>query len=194
MPAHDDEFDQIIKGGWKENAATESIDHNPYGTPVQPLKPGLTRRGKAALGIGAAVIAGGSLIGYQIHENNSVREQEIALKAQQVKLETLQEMNRASEADQKTKAAQAQARQASVDSCVKENAGQGVGSALYEQAVSSCQAQYAAPASGTDLQPTASTQNTGSDSGMSEGALIAGGVLVAMLVAAAKKGTRSNQA
>jgi hypothetical protein len=190
MPDRDDEFDQIIKG-WKENTSTESIDRNPYGAPVQPLKSGLTTRGKAALAFGAAIIAGGSLIGYQIHENNNAKEQEIALKTQQVELEKLQEMNRANEAGQKTQATQARARQASIDSCVNHDAGQGAGSALYQEAVSNCQAQYAAPVNSTDLQPTASTQSTGGS--VNGGVLIGGVVLVGALAVAAKKGTRSNQ-
>ena len=195
MPDRDDEFDQIIKG-WNVNTPTESIDPNPYGTPAQPSKSGLTKRGKAALGFGVAVIAGSSLIGYQVHENNAVKEQEIALKAQQLDLEKMQEMDRASEATQKVQNAQSQTRQASIDSCVKNHSdqvGKGLGSPLYGDIVNDCQAQYSGTASSDKLQTTATTQNTGGG-GVNQGVLIGGGVLVVFLVVAAKRGTRSNPA
>ncbi|MEU0836048.1 hypothetical protein [Streptomyces sp. NPDC005969] len=201
MPAADDEFDRIIKE-FHVNP-TETIDQNPYNAPVQPRKAGLTKRGKAALGIGAAVIAGGSLIGYQVHSANvaesEAKAQEIALKSQALELEKLRETNRANEADRKAKASQERVRQASVDTCVKDNAhlaDKGFGSPSHRDIVSDCQAQYTGPADGGDMKAAASATDTNSTSGggVNQGLLLGGGVLVVFLVAAAKKGSRTNAA
>lgn len=190
MPDRNDEFDQIIRG---LNTPAGNIDPNPYGGPVEQPKPGLTKRGKVALGFGVAIVAGGSLIGYQVHESNAVKEQEIALKAQQIQLEKLREENRASEDDQKAQTAQSQTRQASIDSCVKNRmAEKSSGASSYLDIVNDCQAQYAGGASSSTMQPTAATQPTGGS--VNQGVLIGGGVLALFLVVAAKKGTRSNQA
>ncbi|WP_331764855.1 hypothetical protein [Streptomyces sp. NBC_01238] len=203
MPAPaDDEFNQIIKG-FHMNTPTETVDQNPYGVPAHPQKPGLTKRGKAALGIGVAVIAGGGLIGYQVHSanvaENEAKAQEIALKSQAIELEKLRETNRANEADRKAKASQEQVRQASVDTCVKDNAhliGKGYGSPSHRDIVSDCQTQYAGSTSTDDMKAAASSENAsnGGGGGMNQGLLIGGGVLAVFLVAAAKKGTRSNPA
>jgi hypothetical protein len=201
MPAPDDEFDQIIKE-FHVNPS-ENIDQNPYGAPVQPSKPGLTKRGKAALGIGAAVIAGGGLIGYQVHSANvaasEAKTQELALKSQALELEKLREMNRANEADRKAKDGQAKARQASIDTCVKDSShmvGKGFGSPSHRDIVTDCQTQYADVPSSGDMEAAASATDTGNSSGggVNQGLLVGGGVLVVFLVAAAKKGTRTNPA
>ncbi|WP_399559262.1 hypothetical protein OH809_44985 (plasmid) [Streptomyces sp. NBC_00873] len=201
MPAPDDEFDRIIKE-FHVNPS-ENIDQNPYGAPAQPSKAGLTKRGKAALGIGAAVIAGGGLIGYQVHSANvaesEAKAQEIALKSQALELEKLRETNRANEADRKARASQEKARQASVDTCVKDSAhlvGKGYGSPSHRDIVSDCQTQYTGPNGGDDMKAAASATDTGNGSGggVNQGLLVGGGVLVVFLVAAAKKGTRTNPA
>lgn len=180
-----------------------TIDNTPYGGPVQAHKPGLTKRGKAALAIGATVIAGSSLIVYQAYSASAAeaeqKAQEIALKSQALELEKLKELNRANEADRKTQSSQERARQASVDTCVKSHAGQvgkGFGSPSYRDVVDDCRAQYSGGSSGTDMQAAASTEDAGDGSGggVNQAALIGGGVLVVFLVAAAKKGTRSNAA
>lgn len=201
MPAPEDEFERIIKE-FHVNPS-EIIDQNPYGTPTTVQKAGLTKRGKAALGIGAAVIAGGSLIGYQVHSANvaesEAKAQEIALKSQALELEKLRETNRANEVDRKEKASQAKVRQASVDTCVKDSAdlvGKGFGSPSHHDIVSDCQAQYADVPSSGDMEAAASAQDTGNGSsgGVNQGLLIGGGVLVLFLAVAGKKGTRTNPA
>lgn len=199
--AHDDEFDRIIKE-FNVNPS-ENIDKNPYGAPVQHHKAGLTKRGKAALGIGAAVIAGGGLIGYQVHSANvaesEAKAQELAVKSQALELEKLREMNRASEVDRKAKAHEQQVRQASVDTCVKDSAdlvGKGFGSPSHRDIVSDCRAQYAGSADGDGMEAAASATdaNTSSGGGVNQGLLVGGGVLVVFLVAAAKKGSKANPA
>ena len=201
MPAPDDPFDQIIN---KEYGMTtpENIDPTPYGIPVHPTKGGLTKRGKAALGIGAAVLAGGTLIGYQVHSGNvaeaEAKAQELKIQTQALELEKLREMNRASEADRKAQASEAKARQASVDTCVKSHAslvGKGFGSPSHRDIVDDCQAQYNAVPTSDDMKPAGSTDSADTSSGgVNQAVLIGGGALVVFLVAAAKKGTRSNPA
>jgi len=201
MPAPDDEFDRIIKE-FHVNPS-EIIDQNPYNAPTQHQKAGLTKRGKAALGIGAAVIAGGSLIGYQVHSANvaesEAKAQEIALKSQALELEKLRETNRANEAARQVQASQAKARQVSIDTCVKDSAdlvGKGFGSPSHHDIVSDCQAQYADVPSSGDMEAAASAKDAGNGSGggVNQGLLVGGGVLVLFLVGAAKKGTRTNPA
>jgi hypothetical protein len=200
-----EEFDQIINR-MDMGTPVETIDRNPYGGPVQHHKGGLTKRGKAALGIGAAVIAGGGIIGYQVHSSNvaasEAKAQEIALKADALELEKMREMNRASEADRKTAASQEKVRQASVDSCVKSSAdqvGKGYGSPSHRDIVDDCQAQYPSSLNSSDLGAAASTQAAAGDAdssggGVNQGLLIGGAALAVFFVAAVKKGTRSNQA
>ncbi|MFE1767206.1 hypothetical protein ACFW81_23685 [Streptomyces angustmyceticus] len=201
MPAPDNEFDRIMNEEFPVNDPAEyaeCVDHAPYGTPAHPVKPGLTKRGKVALGIGATVIAGGALIGYQTHAANEVKAQEIALKTQALELQKLKEQNRANEAGKKVQNSQAKARQASIDSCVKDHDDQ-VGKVLgttYRDVVDACQTQYPDTATGADMEAagasqTATDTNTGS---VNQGLLVGGGVLAIALVAVVKKGTRSNPA
>jgi len=189
MPAPDNEFDEIIKGISMES---------PYGGPAQAAKPGLTKRGKVALGIGATVIAGGALIGYQTHAANELKTQEIALKTQALELQKMKEQNRVNEASRKAQHSQASARQASIDSCVKDHDDQ-VGKILgttYRDVVEACQTQYPDTVSGSDMEAAGASQTAtdSSSGGVNQGVLIGGGVLAVFLVVAAKRGTRSNPA
>lgn len=196
-----DEFDRMMNEEFPVNHTPEYVDPNPYGIPSQPVKTGLTTRGKAALGIGAAVIAGGSLIGYQAYSADAAaaqaKAQEIALQSQQLELEKLKELNRASESQQNTLNAQDKARQASVDSCVKDHSGQvgkGFGSPTYREVIDDCQTLYPATTSTDGMESTASTTaasdatNTG---GVNEGVLIGGGALALFVLVAARRGTRN---
>ncbi|MEU2873019.1 hypothetical protein ABZ769_28110 [Streptomyces olivoreticuli] len=201
MPGNDEnEFARIIKE-LTTDTPVESIDQNPYGAPAQLRKPGLTKRGKVALGIGVAVIAGGGLIGYQVHSANvaasEVKAQELSLKSQTLELEKIREMNRANEAGRQAAASEEKVRQASVDACVKNSAdlvGKGFGSPSHRDIVSDCQSRYPGTSGGDGMQPAGSAKAAGgSGGGVNQGLLIGGGVLVLFLVAAAKKGTRSNQ-
>lgn len=204
---YDDEFDRLTQD-W--NMTPQQPDPGPYGPPPpthasqnaqashtaytsHPAKTGLTRRGKAALAIGVTFIAGGSLIGYQAHENTQVKAQEIALKAQALELQKLKEENRATQATAKTQTSQEKARQASIDKCVNrrdDKVGKTLGSPSYRDVVDACQAQYTGTASSTDMQSAASAKSTGG--GVNQGVLIGGGVLAVFLVVAVKRGTRSN--
>lgn len=202
MPAPDDEFDRIIQG-MNVDSPHEYTDPTPYGGHPQPHRPGLTKRGKAALGIGAAVLAGGSLIGYQAYSAQAAADdakaQEIALKSQQLELEKLKEMNRASEVGSKEQTSESKTRQASVNTCVKDKedqVGKEYGSPSYRDVIDACQAQYADGSSGDDMKATADAKDTaGSGSGgVNDGVLLGGAVLAAFLVVATKKGKRSNPA
>jgi hypothetical protein len=202
MHRDDNEFDRLMREEFNTDPQPGYTDPHPYGAPAQPVKAGLTKRGKAALAIGTTVIAGGALIGYQAYSAdaaaNDAKAQEIALKTQALELEKLKELNRANETVRKTTAAQAESRQALVDKCVKSNksqVGKGFGSPSYSDIVDACQAQYAATATTDSMQPagSATTVTDGSSGGVNNGMLIGGGLLVSFLVYAAKKGTR-NQA
>ncbi|MFF2411877.1 hypothetical protein [Streptomyces sp. NPDC058092] len=205
MPAPaDDEFSQIIKGFTMN--APEHLDTNPYGAPTAPTGPvqgqkaGLTKRGKAALGIGAAVIAGGSLIGYQVHTANvaaaEAKAQELQLKVKALELAELRERNRAAETGRTVEASQAKARQASVDTCVKsktDQVGKSYGSPSYRDIVDDCQAQYPGSEKSDDMQAAASTKTTSDSSGggINNGALLGVLALGAVAVLGARKGTRN---
>ncbi|MGY5127294.1 hypothetical protein [Streptomyces nigrescens] len=198
MPAPDNEFDRIMNQEFAVKTPAEYIDHTPYGGPAQAAKPGLTKRGKVALGIGATVIAGGGLIGYQVHSTNQVKAQEIALKTQTLELQKMKWQSQVNKADNKAKQNQAETRQASIDTCVKSQADQ-VGKVLgttYRDVVEACQTQYPDTTTGSDMEAAGASQ-TASDStggGVNQGLLVGGGALVLCLVYAAKKGTRSNSA
>ncbi|QGZ53348.1 hypothetical protein GPZ77_34525 (plasmid) [Streptomyces sp. QHH-9511] len=204
-----DEFDQIIKGfdtpppSYAPTSA--AYDPNPYGVPVQPVKPGLTKRGKAALGIGVAVLAGGSLIGYQSYSAQAAEDaaiaKELELKTQALRLEELKEINRANEIGRKSQTSAETARQASIDSCVNSNkglVGKGFGSPTYRQVIDDCQAQYGGATNlATDLQTASSTTatNTGTDGGSANGgALLGVGALGLLLLWGARKGAKPSPA
>ena len=208
MPTPDEyaEFNSLIEFQKRQsmNPTQEYADNSPYGTQMQSGKPGLTKRGKAALGIGVAVIAGGSLIGYQSYADSAAQHeakaQELAIKSQQLELAKLQEMNRANEAGQKVEKTVNTARQSKVDACVKNNkdlVGKTVGSS-YRDIVDACQAQYTdTTSSGDDMQAAAASSqdtNSGAGGGINNLALLVGGGLAVGFVAVAKKSKRSNPA
>ena len=99
---NDPEFDQIITGGY--------TDTTPYGPPATPaVKTGLTPRGKAALAFGGAVIAGGTLFGWQHYSaqqaDAEAKAQELALKQQELRLLEIRELNKENTAQAETQAA-----------------------------------------------------------------------------------------
>lgn len=207
MPAPaDDEFDRIIENGYTVTSAPEYTDPNPYGPAAAAgphPKAGLTTRGKAAIAIGATVIAGGSLLGYQSYAANAaqadLKAQELALKADALELEQLKVINRTQAADKQTATEQVAARQKHVDTCVKglkNQVGKGYGSPTYGDIVEDCQSQYPTTADGTDMQAAASSQDlttgtTNEGGGVNGGVLIGLGALGALVIFGAKKGTRS---
>ncbi|MFB7359592.1 hypothetical protein [Streptomyces gardneri] len=197
--------------GYGHPATTAGMyDPHPYGPPpatapagaFQQAKPGLTKRGKVALSVGAAVIAGGALIGYQSHTTtvaeNANRAKEMEIQAQLLRIEELKEQNRANEITRNSRSTQEETRQASVDSCVNTNRsliGKGLGAPSLGDIVENCQDQYTSPASGLDMQAAGSV-TAAPDSGgeINTGLLLGGAALVVVLLVAAKRGTRPNNA
>lgn len=190
----DDEFNSIING---LNAPT-AVDPYPYGPPAHAPKAGLTKRGKVAISVGAAVIAGSSLIGYQMYEANAIKERELELKAQALELEKLRETNRVTQTSQQQANTQIKERQKSVDACVKGQAdqvGKAYGSPSYRDIVDACQAQYTGTADAiSGLENAASTQATGQGGEVNTGLLVGGAALALVLGAAVKKGKRTTAA
>ncbi|MGW7283959.1 hypothetical protein ACWGH4_00410 [Streptomyces sp. NPDC054847] len=190
----DDEFNSIING---LNAPT-AVDPYPYGPPAHTPKAGLTKRGKVAISVGAAVIAGSSLIGYQMYEANAIKERELELKAQALELEKLRETNRVTQTSQQQANAQIKERQASVDACVKGQAdqvGKAYGSPSYRDIVDACQAQYTGTADAiSGLENAASTQSADGGGGVNSGAVMGVLVLGGGLALLARKGKRPNAA
>ncbi|MFM9780453.1 hypothetical protein [Streptomyces scabiei] len=197
-PGNDPEFHAIINNGYGMRPNTETIDPTPYGTPAQPVKPGLTKRGKAALAIGATVLATGGLVSYQSYASSMAESQakadEIALKEKALELETMREINRAAEAQKKTQSTENKARQASVNSCIKDKedlVGKGLGSPTYRDVVDLCNTQYTSPdTTGSDMQAAGSSQDTGAGGGVNDGLLVGLGILGLGAVFAVRKGSR----
>lgn len=173
----------------------------PYGHPVQPVKPGLTKRGKTALVIGATVIAGGSLLAWQNHSEkaaaNEFRAQELALQQQQIELEKMKELNKANAAQQKTQETLDAERQKQIEACIKTDkdlVGKQIG-VTYSTVLNDCQARFGATndTSVTSMQEAASTSDTQGGGGISPTALLAiaaGGALVVGVVA--NRGRKTN--
>jgi hypothetical protein len=177
---------------------TAVIDPHPYGPPTQHVKTGLTKRGKAALAVSAAVIGGSILIGYQMYSadaaENEAKAQEIAYKQDQLELEKLKAMKEVNATSSVTGAE----RQERIDACVKDSRdliGKTIGMSLRD-IVDACQAQYTdttTTAAGADLQAAASTSSTGTG-GVNNGLLIGISVLGLVAVLAARKGSRTEPA
>ena len=206
-----DEFDQIIRNPQNGYAhvSTEHLDSNPSGAPATfapgaASKPGLTTRGKAAITIGAAVIAGGSLLGYQSYAANSaqaeLKAQELALKAEALELEKLKVLNQTKTVNEQTATEQVSARQKHVDSCVnglKNQIGKGYGSPTYGDIVEDCQSQYPATTNTDDMQAAAASQDLTTSTGNSDGGGVNQGLLIGIgalgiaAVIGTKKGTKT---
>lgn len=203
----DDAFDNVIKGGYEPHTpyqpAAATHDQGPYGIPANsiPKKPGLTKRGKVAVTIGAAVIAGGGLVFWQ--HNNAVeaasqaKQQEIQLENKKLDLEMLKVMNQTNTAAAKNQSSEEQQRQKQISDCVnasKNLVGKQLG-VTYPSVLKDCRDQFPATTDGTDMQTAASstTHNSGG-SGVNEGLLIAAAVLVGGIFIAARRTTHSHQA
>lgn len=205
MPAPDEyEFDRIIQDGYTV-PHTDHLDPHPYGPPTSSgpaPKAGLTTRGKAALGISAAVIAGSSLLGYQAYASNTaandLKAKELQLKSQALELERLKVTNQVQAAGEETATEQAAARQKRIDACVnglKNQIGKGYGSPSYGEIVEDCQSQYpatTAPAMEAAASSTDTEERGGG--GVNDGVLLGVLALGAVAVIGAKKGTRNTPA
>ncbi|GGS96231.1 hypothetical protein [Streptomyces violaceus] len=204
-----DEFDRMMSQEYPVNSQQEFTDPTPYGPQTayqaQQVKTGLTPRGKAAIGVGAAVIACGSLFGWQHYaaqqDANEVRAQQFAIQQQQIQLEIQKEINKANAAAKKTETAENSERNKLVDACVDSNKKM-VGKLLgvtYQSVRGDCEDQYpvsTASTTGGDMQAaaTATDATSSGDSGGINTALLIGGVVLAGgLFTAARKNTRSNE-
>lgn len=188
-------------------------DPHPYGPPApiapatfQQAKPGLTKRGKVALSVGAVVIAGGALIGYQSHTatvaENANRAKEMEIQAQLLRIEELKELNRSNETKEKSNTLQEKTRQASVDSCVETGkglVGKGMGSPSYREVIDNCLTRYSAQSStrfdtAAASSPLSSTATGNSEEGLNGFLVLGIGAAAALAFGAAKRGTRPDNA
>lgn len=192
---NDPEFDQIITGGY--------TDPHPYGNPAHPpVKTGLTPRGKAALGVGTAVIACGTLFGWQQYTaqqaNADVKAKEIALKQQQIELEKMKEINKANAAQQEKQESENSGQEKHVEACVEANqkmVGKLMG-VTYQSVRDDCQAKYPTTTA-AGMQAAANTTSTnagGDEDGLSVGLLLGVGAVVLLVGGTTKKFTKSSQA
>ncbi|MFB7867339.1 hypothetical protein [Streptomyces sp. NPDC056069] len=209
----DAEFTRMMqRQGFGEEPAPGFYDPHPYGPPpaaapaYPQAKPGLTTRGKVALGVGAAVIAGGALIGYQSHTESvaasEAKAKELDVQAQLLRIEELKEMNRANEAARKSQNADEKTRQVSVDSCInkdKQLVGKGFGSPSYRDVIDNCLTQYGTKdtkfetaASASQLGPQASA--SGGDNGINGFLVLGIGAVAIIAGGAARRATRPNNA
>ena len=171
----------------------------PYGQPVQPANPGLTKRGKIAIAISVTVIAGGGMLAWQNHAEqvaaNEVRAQELAIQQQQIELETMKELNKANAAQTKTAETQDAERQKQIAACVKTDkarVGRQIG-VTYSSVLNDCQAKFGT-SSDTSMQEAAAS-STSSDDGIDPSTLLAVGVGGAFVIAvAARRGKKTNAA
>jgi hypothetical protein len=193
-----DEFEEMMG----REFAPEPVDPNPYNAHATQAKPGLTKRGKAVLAIGATVIVGGGFAFYQhnaaVQSANSVKTQELAIQQQKLELEKLKVLGQVNMAQQKTQSAADAARQKKIDACVAGNKGL-VGKQLgatYRSVLDDCQAQYAATnTTGADMEAAASVTDSGTGgSNPTTVLLVGGGALVLGAGYAVRKGTRPTAA
>lgn len=197
-----EEFANEFSQEFADQPAPQNSPYGPYGGPVQPVKTGLTRRGKAALAIGATVIASGGMLTWQHYsaqaDANQVKAQELSLQQQQLELEKLKVISEANAKNAKVQATQDAARNKQIDACVDANKGL-IGKQMgvnYQSVREDCQAQYGTNAgTGADMQEAASAADSNASGGISPSALIgivAGGAL--LVGVAASRGRRNNPA
>ncbi|MFJ6069067.1 hypothetical protein ACIQHU_39260 [Streptomyces tendae] len=196
------EFDRIVNNF--DEPQPLFADPHPYGPPpahtptTTPVKTGLTPRGKAAIGIGGAVIACGSLFGWQHYNNqqqaHDLQAQEFAIQQQQIQLEMQKELNKANTAAEQRQNAENSEQKKQIDACVKANqklVGKQMG-VTYQSIQDDCQDQYPAA---TDTAMQAAGSSSDSDSGgTSQGLLIGAGVLGLVVIVGSRKLTKSNSA
>lgn len=197
MDDYDKQFQGMTQGLDMNEAPQATYVESPYGSPVVGAKPGLTKRGKVALGVAAVVIGGGGMLAYQSYSatqaEQETKAQEIALKMKALEIQELKARGDAALANRKAQAASSKALQASVDGCVKGSAdlvGKGYGAPSKRDVLEDCQAQYGAGVDGSDMAPASSSKDAGAQSGgaNSTGLLLGGGVLVVVLAYGARKG------
>ncbi|NJA59182.1 hypothetical protein [Streptomyces sp. NEAU-H3] len=201
MNDYNEEFDGIAEYngmGFPQQPAyapTAFIDGNPYGNAGHPVKPGLTKRGKAALAIGATVLASGSLLGYQHYSAQSAaaeaKAQEISLQQQQIELEKMREINRTNEITNKNVTASEKTRQAAIDKCV-DSKSKSADTFAYRSLVDACRTQYEPGQTTTsDLENAGSSKASNSSDGhVGTGFIVGGAALVGLVALGVRKSVR----
>lgn len=187
-----DEFDDIV------NTQT----WGPYGAPANSnsgqQKPGMTRRGKIAVSVIAAVLAGGGILLWQDNAQDAkaaqIQAQEIQYKRDLLALEMQKEINKAKAANEKAEETHDAAAQKQIDACVEADKGL-IGKqmgATYESVTEDCQERYGtSQETGADMQEAAATSDA-DGGGISPSLLLGIGVGAAVLVgAAATRGRRT---
>lgn len=187
-------------------ASSLNIDPQPYNTspasaapsPASPGKLVLTRRSKAAIAVTAAVIAGGSLIGYTAHANNQAKNdiasKQLAIEEKRLELEKLKETNKGRE--QAVSAVDKQQKKAPAK-CVQPHestAGDRIGAVSYQDAADTCTAINPTPVMGNAVQTTASASNATSGSDESGNGLLIGAGILGLGVLYASRRNRNNNA
>lgn len=173
-----------------------------YGNPVYPVKPGLTRRGKIALTVGATVIASAGMLTWQNYttqaQENSLKSQELALQQQALRIQELKEINKATAAQKKEQATEDAERKKFIDACVQADKGL-IGKQMgvkYSSVVADCTSQFQgaqAGVDGSDMAAAGASSDTGGGSagGINSTGLLAiaagGGLLVLVAARRTKK-------
>lgn len=202
MSAADDRyrFNQMINEEYNV-PPTESVEKTPYGGHVYSAKPGLTKRGKVALAIGATVIAGGGMLTWQHYNTEAqaseIRAQELQYKSNLLALEMQKEINKAEAVDREAQETFSASQQKQIDACVAADKGL-IGKQLgvtYQSVTKDCRAEYGAGGEGSgDMQEAASATDADSTSGISPGALLGIGVGGALLIAVVANRGKKNHA
>lgn len=202
MSAADDRhrFEEMINKEYSV-APTENAQESPYGGHAHPIKPGLTKRGKVALAIGATVIAGGGMLTWQHYntqaQTTEFRAQELQYKNNVLALEMQKELNKANAANQKAQETFSASQQEQIDACVDADKGL-IGKQLgvtYQSVTKDCRTQYGANSgSSPTMAEAASTADAASEGGISPAVLLGIGTGAAVLIAAAANRGKKNNA
>lgn len=195
-----DEFDRIISD--LNQPQTPFTDPHPYGPPpahtptTTPVKTGLTPRGKAAIGIGGAFIACGTLFAWTSYSNqqqeHDLKAQEFAIQQQQIQLEMQKELNKANTAAEERQDAENTERKKQVDACVKANqklVGKQMG-VTYQTVRDDCRDKYPT-VSDASMQAASNATDSGGD-GSNQGLLIGAGILGLVVIVGSKRLTKSS--
>lgn len=204
-----DAFDGIVNHSFTTNPQASAqvpttqtySDPHPYGPPHHqhgnPVKTGLTPRGRAGIAVITVVLAGGGLLGYQHYATtqaaNEVKAKELSIEEQRLALEQQKALDKANKDAARAQTVADQARQKQINSCVAENrelVGKQLGATL-SSVIDDCNKQYPATATNTsDMQEAASSSPSGGGSDATNGLLIGGGVLVLGAFWLVRKATR----
>lgn len=177
---------------------------SPYGYAAQPVKPGLTKRGKIAIAVAGAAIAGTGFFWYQAHSAQVAKDAKetaaLQIQLQQIELEKMKELNKANAEHSKEKATEDAQRKKFVDACIDADKGL-VGKQLgvtYSSVVADCQNQFQARTStsvdGSDMAAAGSSTDTPTGAGAinSTGLMAIAGATGLFVVGAAIRGRRKH--